>query len=69
MLVKPFLDPIAKALNMNFKWRKREGTHFGSTISLDHATSYRLREGKLKDPRDAVRFLYDVYFDKAYDEK
>jgi hypothetical protein len=39
-------------------------------MSVDQAMPYVLRGGKLENPWDVQRFLYDVDFeDKVYDEK
>lgn len=69
MLVKPFLDPITKEKYEFVTGARERERILGSTISLGQAMPYMLNGGTLEEPWDVERFLYDVDFDKAYDEK
>jgi len=69
MLVRPFLDPVSKAKYEFVTGQQERETILGSTIDADQAMPYMLSDGKLTDPWDVQRFLYDVDFDKTYDEK
>jgi len=69
MLLRPFLDPETVAKYQFVSGRKQKDKILGTAIDADQAMPHMLSDGKLTEPWDIQRFLYDVDFDKAYDEK